>query len=131
MNAVSVTTQRTKAVLWLAVVPALVAALAYALVAAGVLPVGGLTGDQGKAGILFVAAGCYLVGGLLIILQRRWLWIIGVFINAIVILFFISRYTAQPSVMFSPAGLATKIPQLVLELALIYLIIAFPRNSQR
>ncbi len=131
MNAVPVTIQRSKAVLWLAVAPALVAALAYALVAAGVLPAGELTGDGGKAAILYVAAGCYLAGGLLILLQRRWLWTIGVFVNAIVILFFITRYTGQPSVMFSPAGLATKIPQLVLELALIYLIFAFPKDSQR
>ncbi len=131
MNAVPVTTNRSNTVLWLAVTPAWIAALAYALTAAGLLPAGELTADQGKAAILFVAAGCYLVGGVLILLHRRWLWMMGVFINALVILFFITRYTTQPSVMVSPSGLATKIPQLVLELALIYLIFAFPRKSRR
>ncbi len=131
MNAVPVAAQRSKSVLWLAVAPALVAAFAYALVAAGLLPVGELTGDQGKAAILFVAAGCYLAGGLLILLHRRWLWTLGAAINILVILFFIQRYTAQPTVMFSPAGLATKIPQLLLEAALVYLIFAFPRKSHR
>ncbi len=131
MNAVPAAMQRSKSVLWLAVAPALVAALTYALVAARLLPAGGLTGDGGKAAIMYVAAGCYLVGGLLILLQHRWLWVLGAVINLLVILFFIQRYTGQPSVMFSPAGLATKIPQLLLEAALVYLIFTFARNSHQ
>ncbi len=131
MSAVPAAAERSRSILWLAVAPALVAAFAYVLVAAGLLPVGELTGDQGKAAILYVAGGCYLVGGLLILIHRRWLWILGAVINVLVILFFIQRYTAQPSVMFSPAGLATKIPQLLLEAALVYLIITFSSNAHR
>ena len=66
--------------------------------------------------IIYVAAGCYLVGGLLILLRNRWLLLFGAFINAMVILFFFSMYQARPEVMFSPGGLVSKLAQILLEI---------------
>jgi hypothetical protein len=39
-----------------------------------------------------------------------------------VILFFFSMYQNRPAVMFSPGGLVSKIAQILLEVALIYVI---------
>ena len=111
-------------VMWLAVALALLAALSYLLIQFGILGVGDLQTAEGPAVIVYVAAGCYLLGGLLILLHRRWLWITGAVINAFVILFFVMAYANRPSVMFSPGGLVTKAAQLLLEVSLLYLIIA-------
>lgn len=110
-------------VIWLAVALALIAAIAYVMIAMGILGVGDLNMAQDAGVIVYVAAGCYLLGGLLILVHRRWLWIIGVLINALVILFFFKMYQSRPAVMFSPGGIATKVPQLLLEATLIYLIV--------
>ncbi|MEZ4669293.1 MAG: hypothetical protein R3E39_15415 [Anaerolineae bacterium] len=110
-------------VLWLAVILALAAALAYILIALKVLAVGDLQTTEGPPAIVLVAAGSYVVGGLLIVAGRRWLWILGAIINALVILFFFRMYQDRPSVMFSPGGLISKAAQLLLEASLIYLIV--------
>jgi hypothetical protein len=89
-----------------------------------ILGVGDLRPVEGPDIIVYVAAGCYLLGGLLILLRRRWLWITGAVINALVILFFVMAYANRPAVMFSPGGLTTKAAQLLLEVSLLYLIIA-------
>jgi hypothetical protein len=60
----------------------------------------------------------------LILARRRWLWIVGAVINALVILFFINLYQDRPEVLFSPGGLVSKAAQLSLEVVLIYLIVA-------
>ena len=73
-------------VLWLAVGLALLAALSYVLMGPGVLGVGDLDTSEAPAAITYVAAGGYLLGGLLILLRRRWLWIVGAVINALVVL---------------------------------------------
>jgi len=93
------------------------------------LGVGDLQLDEKPAGIIFVAAGCYLLGGLLILLRNRWLLLFGAFINAMVILFFFSMYRGRPAVMFSPGGLVSKITQILLEVALLYVIAVFWRKS--
>ncbi len=111
-------------VIWIAVALALLAALAYVLIAQHVLGIGDFSQSEGPAGIVYAAAGCYLVGGLLILARRRWLWVIGALINAAVMLFFFRMYQDRPGVMFSPGGLTTKIAQLLLEAALLYLIFA-------
>ena len=110
-------------VMWLAVALALIAAIAYVMIAMGILGVGDLNVGQDAGVIVYVAAGCYLLGGLLILVRRRWLWIIGILINALVMLFFFNMYQSRPAVMFSPGGIATKAPQLLLEVTLIYLIV--------
>ncbi len=115
----------SKNTIWLATGLALLTALAYVLIAAGVLSTGDITQDESPAGIVFFAAGCYFLGGLLILLRRRWLWILGGVINALVIVFFVSSYINRPSVLLSPGGLATKLLQMLLEAALVGLIFTY------
>ncbi len=117
-------------VMWLAVALAVIAAVSYILIGFNMLAVGDLQTGERPATIIYVAASCYLVGGLLILLRRRWLWLVGVGINAMVMLFFFSSYLDRPAVLFSPGGLVTKAAQLLLEASLIYLIIANWRRSQ-
>ncbi len=109
--------------MWLAVGLALLAAVAYLLIGYHILGVGDLATSEGPAGIIYVAAGCYLLGGLLILLRWRWLWIFGVVMNTLVILFFVRLYLGRPAVMFSPGGLVSKAAQILLELALLGLIV--------
>jgi cytochrome c biogenesis protein CcdA len=118
-------------VLWLAVTFAICAALSYVLIGLHMLGVGDLGPDERPPGIIYVAAGCYLLGGLLILLRRRSLWIIGATINALVIVFFISMYTERPAVLFSPGGLISKAAQLLLEISLLYLIYLDWRRKRR
>lgn len=124
MNAIQLTKPNYVRGMWLAVALALMSALAYVLIALDLLGIGDLQmGSDGDV-IIYVAAGCYLLGGLLILIRRSWLWIIGALINALVMLFFFKLYQGRPSVMFSPGGIVTKIPQLLLEVTLIYLIVS-------
>lgn len=120
MNTVKSTTNTR--IMWTAVALALVTALSYILMQFNVLGVGDLQMGEKPAGIIYVAAGCYLLGGLLILLRNRWLLLFGAFINAMVILFFFNMYQDRPAVMFSAGGLVSKIAQILLEVALIYVI---------
>lgn len=110
-------------VIWLAVALALIAAFSYLLIQLGLLAVGDLKPTEEPAGIVYVVAGGYLLEGLLILARRRWLWIVGAVINALVILFFVVAYLHRPTVMFSPGGLTTKAAQLLLEVSLLSLIV--------
>ena len=123
------TISNQRSLMWGAVGLALLAALAYLLIALHVLGVGDITEAEGPAGIVFICAGCYLLGGLLILLRKRWLWMVGAGINAMVVMFFIMAYVERPAVMFSPGGLATKIAQVLLELALVGLIVSASRKK--
>ncbi len=117
-------------ILWLAVGLALFTAFTYLLMARNILGVGDLQMDEKPAGIIYFAAGCYLVGGLLILLRNRWLLLFGAFINAMVILFFFNLYQNRPAVMFSPGGLISKIAQILLEVALIYILVILWKNRK-
>ena len=108
MNAIRSTPDHHTRILWIAVALALLTALSYVLMALHVLGVGDLQMDEKPAVIVYVAAGCYLLGGLLILLRNRWLLLFGAFINAMVILFFFNMYQSRPAVMFSPGGLVSK-----------------------
>ncbi len=118
-------------VLWLSVGPALFTALAYVLINVSVLAIGDVPHEEGSTTIAYIAAGCYLLGGLLILLRRRWLWIFGVVMNTLVLLLFFQMYQNRPMVVFSPGGLATKIPQLLLEVSLIALIVIDWRHAHQ
>ena len=109
-------------ILWAAVALAILTALSYVLMAFNVLGVGDLKIDEKPAGIIFVAAGCYLLGSLLILLRNRSLLLFGAGINALVILFFFNLYKDRPAVIFSPGGLVSKIAQILLEFVLIFII---------
>ena len=103
MNAIRSAPDHHTRILWVAVALALLAALSYVLMALNVLGVGDLQMDEKPAVIIYVAAGCYLLGGLLILLRNRWLMLFG-------------------AVMFSPGGLVSKIAQILLEVVLMYVI---------
>src|SRR5687768_16466247 len=105
-------------VIWLAVGLATLAAISYMLIGLGMLAVGDLQTTERPPTIIYVAAGSYLLGGLLILLRRRWLWIVGAVINALVMLFFAIAYLDRPAVLLSPGGLASKAAQLLLEVGL-------------
>lgn len=108
--------------IWIAVTLALITALSYILMQFNILGVGDLQMDERPASIIYFAAACYFLGGLLILLRNRWLLLFGAGINAMVILFFLNLYKDRPSVIYSPGGLVSKISQILLELALIYVI---------
>ena len=118
-------------VVWLAVGLAVVTAVIYIMMGWDWLGVGDLTAEEGPPGIIYVAAGSYLVGGLLILLRRRWLWVMGAVINALVILFFFSMYQERPAVLLSLGGIVSKAAQILLEVGLIYLIVADWLRSRR
>ncbi len=124
MNAAQSTNSNDARVMYLAMLLAFIAALAYVLMAQGLLAVGDLAVSEKPEAIVYIAAACYLVGGLLILVRRRWLWTFGLVMNSLVILFFFQMYQNRPAVVFSPGGLVSKIAQLLLELALVYLIFA-------
>jgi hypothetical protein len=116
--------------LWIAAGLAVFTALAYVLIVRNILAVGDLQMDEKPAGIIYFAAGCYLVGGLLILLRNRWLLLFGAFINAMVVLFFFNLYQDRPAVVLSSGGLISKLGQILLEVALIYVIIAIWKKGK-
>lgn len=122
MSAIPSAKENHVRILWSAAGLALFTAVSYVLIALHILGVGDLQVEKDGGAIVYVAAGCYLLGGLLILLRNHWLLLFGAFINAMVILFFFRLYQDRPAVMFSPGGLITKIPQLLLEVTLIYLV---------
>lgn len=112
--------------IWIALGLALISALMYVLIALDVLDVG-IEGASSNALVAWVMGiSGYLIGGLLILTHRRGLWITGAIINGLVLLLFLQKHADSPQVIFSPGGLATKIPQIVLEVAMLYLIFATP-----
>lgn len=117
--------------MWLGLALALAAALGYILIAQGLLGVGDLQTDDAPVAIVYIAAAGYLIGGLLILLHRRGLWITGLIINSLVMWVFFNAYLARPAVMFSPGGVATKAAQILLEVALIAMIVMDWRGTSR
>jgi len=109
---------------------AFAAAASYVLIGLGVLSVGDLTKAEAPSGITYVAAGGYALGGLLILLRRRWLWVVGAVLNALVVAFFLMAYVGRPAVLTSPGGLVSKAAEILLEVALIYLIVTEGRRRQ-
>ncbi|MBK9712316.1 MAG: hypothetical protein IPO81_13490 [Kouleothrix sp.] len=122
------TTNRIR-MIWLSVALALLAAATYVLIGQRLLGVGDLKTDDGTATITYVAAGGYLLGGLLILPRWRWLWIIGAAINALVILAFYRIHAGEPSVLWSAGGVSSKAAQVLLELSLLYLIFTGGRRA--
>jgi hypothetical protein len=131
MNNVQRSNSNPVRVMWLSIALAIFTALTYLLMIWNVLGVGDLQMDEKPAGIIYFAAGCYLVGGLLILLRNRWLLLFGAFINAMVVLFFFNLYQNRPAVIFSPGGLISKILQIVLEITLIYVIVLVWKSGKK
>lgn len=131
MNTVQTSNPTHTRIMWAAVALALIASLSYVLMALNVLGVGDLKVGEKPINIIFVAAGCYFLGGLLILTRNRWLLLFGAFINAMIILFFFNLYQDRPAVILSPGGLISKIAQILLEIALIYVIIVFWKKESK
>jgi hypothetical protein len=110
--------------MWTAVALAFFAAIFYILMEFNLLGVGDLRADEKPSGIIYIVAGCYICGGLFILLRKRGLLIFGAVTNAMVIFFFFAAYQNRPTVMFSAGGLVSKTVQILLEIALLYLIFA-------
>jgi hypothetical protein len=109
---------------------ALIAAVVYFLMGINVIPIPIVNGEKAQPSIVYVAAGCYLTGGFLILLRKRWLWIIGLIANSFVIAIFFLAYNQKPDIMFSLPGLVTKIAQILLEAGLIYLLVTFKKEKR-
>ncbi|MGL4648578.1 MAG: hypothetical protein ACRC1H_04155 [Caldilineaceae bacterium] len=116
--------------IWISVGLALAAALSYVAMALGWLETNVVLDEAGKV-IPWVAAGGYALGALLILLRRRWLWIVGWVINTLVIWMFFSMHAAEPQVLWSAGGIVSKSAQILLALALLDLIVVDWRMARR
>jgi len=112
------------------VVLAGLAASFYFLTGAGILQPGELDVEGAPPAIAYIAGAGYVVGSILILVRKRWLWIIGAVINALVIAMFFSAYASRPDVLLSIPGLGTKIPEILLEISLIYLIVIYRQRKR-
>ena len=114
---------------WVLVILALVAVLGYLLMGVGVItvpdnPLNDTSSDNdAPPGFDWIMFGGYLAGGLLILLKKRWLLITGAVLNAIPIIGFYAMRASRTDVMLSAPGLMTKIPQILLEIGLIYWLV--------
>ena len=114
----------SRLIMLICLILALVSALGYILMITGVIEPGDLLeeGEETPSALWIIPAG-YILGGILIFLKKRWLWITGAIINGFAIIVFYTSYSGQPDVMWSAPGLITKITQILLEIGLIYLLV--------
>jgi len=118
----------TKSIMFSCLVLALVSALTYVLLILGVLKAGEMmTPEGGVPAYFYIVPAGYVVGGLLILPKKRWLWMIGATINAIPIVVFYAAYAERLDIMLGAAGLIAKTSQILLEIGLIYLIVTFKK----
>jgi len=108
---------------------ALISASAYVFLILGIFKVGDMMPDEGVPAYFWVVPAGYAIGGLLILLKKRWLWIIGTVLNAIPIVVFYAAYAGRADIMLSAPGLITKFAQVLLEVGLIYLIV-MPKRGE-
>lgn len=108
---------------------ALISASVYALLASGVVKVGDMSPEGGVPPYFYIVPAGYAVGGFLILLKKRWLWIIGAILNLVPIVVFYAAYAGRPDVILSAPGLVTKVAQALLEIGLVYLIL-MPRRTE-
>ena len=71
MTTLSTSSTTQTRVMWAAVSLAIFSAIAYVLIAFNILGVGDLQIAKDRGAIVYVAAGSYLLGGLLILVRRR------------------------------------------------------------
>ena len=108
---------------WVLLVLALVAASGYLLMGIGVIHAADLTLDDAPPGFTWIAGVFYVIAGLLMFLKKRWIYTAFSVINVFVIAIFIFMWAGRTDVLFSLPGLMTKIPQILLEIGLIYLLL--------
>jgi hypothetical protein len=119
----------TKNVMLVCVIMALAASLVYLLMFLNILIPDELASEEGLPPFFLIIPGGYLLGGLLVLVKKRWLWITGAAVNTFTICVFYATYAVRPAIMLSAAGLLTKIAQVILEIGLIYLVVTYKRNK--
>jgi hypothetical protein len=110
---------------------AFITAVFYLLLAAGIITVPSSASKDWQKTLIYVAGGCYILGGLLILANKRWLWIIGLVMNTLVMAFFFIMYRSNTAIILSLPGLGTKIPQIILDMGLIYLIATYRQTPKK
>jgi hypothetical protein len=110
---------------------AFIAAIFYFLIAINIIAVPHVSSVNGPPGWAYLSGVCYALGGILISLKKRWLWIVGLVMNTLVMGVFFTIHLRTPEIIFSLPGLGTKIAQVLLEGALIYLVANHPKNIQK
>jgi hypothetical protein len=118
-----------KSIMLFCLVLALISALVYVFLILGIMKVGDMFPDEGVPVYFYIVPTGYVIGGLLIFLKRRWLWITGAVLNSIPIVVFYAAYAGRPDIMLSAPGIIAKIAQVLLEIGLIYLIVMPKRNE--
>lgn len=120
----------TKTISWVCLVLALVAALGYFLMGAGIIQAGDpVLNDASSSdttapwGFDWIAGGFYVIAGLALLLKKRWVPVTLAVINIIPIAGFYFMWADRPDVLWSAPGLITKVAQILLELGLVFYLI--------
>jgi hypothetical protein len=100
----------------------LIAAVFYFLLATHVITVPSLNAEDAPRGIVYMAGGCYLLGGLLILLEETLAVDFRPCDEHPRDRIFLHDVRTESEVIFSLPGLGTKIPQILLEAGLLYLL---------
>lgn len=116
---------------WYSTIMSLGTAIVYFLAGLDVLSDGLVPeADESPPFIFFVAGVFYLLVGYLVHLKKRRLRLTLGILNALIILVYFQMWAGTSAVLISPAGLGTKIFQILLEIGLIYLIIKTWNNNR-
>jgi hypothetical protein len=100
---------------------ALVAAIGYILMNAGIIHPGNLQSDI-ELPMGYILGLVYLIMGVLLLSRWRWIRIAEIIVLLITIVVFYASYADQPDVMWSAPGLITKIAQVLMLAGLVYLL---------
>ena len=111
-----------KAVFWICLALALVTALGYFLLGVQVIHAADLTLEDAPPGFAWLAGAFYVIAGFMVFLRPRAAKIAVAIINLIPIVVFYVMWFDRPDVLTSVPGLMTKIPQVLLEAGLLYLL---------
>ena len=122
---------RTQDAMWLAVALSALIALSYIMMKLQWLGIGPIELAPQVVITIYIVTGGYLLGGALILLRNRRLWIAGAVINGLVMLLYFSMYAQHPEVLLSAGGAISKSLQLLLEVGLLYLIFTHGPNPQK
>jgi hypothetical protein len=124
-----------KKIIWICLIAALVAALGYFLMGAGVIRAGdpalvdAASSTDAPWGFDWIAGGFYVIAGLALLLRKRWVFIALSIINLIPIVVFYFMWAGRPDILWSAPGLITKIAQVLLEAGLVFLLVKSRRRT--
>jgi hypothetical protein len=112
-----------KIAVWYSTLLSLISAVIYILAGAGIISIGLVEEGEAPPFIMYVAGVFYVIFGVLVRINKRWVRLSLAVINGLIILIFYQMWWGNTDVLMSPGGLGTKIAQFLLETGLIYLII--------